>query len=130
MPIPPTIPDQFESAVNHAIRQKRWMARNHAHFAEIFAWTFVGLCVGGIYFAERIGVLAYGIAWTLCAMLVTGLLSSSRSVGAEADRLEIYAANRGEEARKLILKELNRLQPEDSTSGFSALREAILNGKT
>jgi hypothetical protein len=106
------------------------MARDYYKFAKFFAGTFVGFCVGGIYLAEKIGVLAFGLAWAICAMLVIVLLNSSRAVSAEADRLEIYAADRTVEGREKIFKELNVPQDEGSTTGVSAFREAILNAKT
>ena len=124
------IPDRFEYAIEQAIRQKRWMARKHAKVAEVFTWTFIGFCAGGIFFEAKIGAVAYGIAWALCAMLVIALLNSSRAVSAEADRLEVYAADRSPEGRERLLKELSLPQNEVLTSGVGAFREALLNAKT
>ena len=126
----PVIPDPFEYAIDSAIRQKRQMAGDYFKFAKFFAGTFAGFCVGGIYFAARIGPLAYGIGWALCALLVIALLNASRAVSAEADRLEVYSADRSIEGREKILKELSLPQDEGPTAGVGAFREAILNEKT
>jgi hypothetical protein len=129
MPIPPTTLRPFEDAVDHAVRQKRRLANDYRNFAGIFVWTFVGFCVGGIFIAERIGALAFGLAWTLCAILVVVLLNTSRSVNAEADRLEVYAAEGSTEARKRIVEELRASKDEESSVEVSAFREALANAK-
>jgi hypothetical protein len=124
------VPDPFEYAVESALRQKRQMAHDQFKLAKFFARTFIGFCIGGIYFAAKIGALAFGIAWAICAILVIALVNSSRVVSADADRLEVYAADRSDEGRERILKELGRPQDEGSSTGVSAFREAILNAKT
>jgi len=124
------MPVTLEEAVAHTVREKRVTARVHLGFAIAFATTFIGFCAGGVFFAEKMGAVAFGIACTVSAMLVLALLSSSRSLNSEAARLRVLGTYNGADAHDRILQELSAAQADGATTALQTLRDAVLNKKT
>ena len=122
--------DSLKQAVDYAIRQKIRTARIHLGFAAVFATTFIGFCAGGVFFAEKMGAAAFGIACAVSALLVLALLSSSRSVSSEASRLLVLGTLQADDAHEKILEELSTTQDDGATTALLTLREAVLKKRT